>query len=204
MSILVRHAMTESPQTAGPTMNAADAAAMMKQFDTGVIPVAEEGRLVGLVTDRDLVVRVLAERKDPLDVRLEEIATTVPVTVTPDTKLSEARSMMAEHRIRRLPVVKAGELVGILSLGDVALADSSGRAVGETLEEISESTSTTEISSDPPRGTPERVQRARRDERGRNTGRRPQVQGVHADRDRTSQPHPRNAGEAPGAVGRPG
>ena len=166
MSILVRHAMTESPQTAGPTMNAADAAAMMKQYDTGVIPVAEEGRLVGLVTDRDLVVRVLAERKDPLDVRLEEIATTVPVTVTPDTKLSEARSMMAEHRIRRLPVVKAGELVGILSLGDVALADASERAVGETLEEISESTSTADISNYPPRGTPERVQRAHRDERG--------------------------------------
>ncbi len=161
MSILVRHAMTESPETAGPGMNAADAAAMMKQFDTGVIPVAEEGRLLGLVTDRDLVVRVLAERKDPLDVRLEDIATTATITVTPDTKLSEARSMMAEHRIRRLPVVKSGELVGILSLGDVAQADASERAVGEALEVISESVSTTDMSKGPPRGTPERVQRAR-------------------------------------------
>ena len=161
MSILVRHAMTESPETAGPGMNAADAAAMMKQFDTGVIPVAEEGRLLGLVTDRDLVVRVLAERKDPLDVRLEDIATTATITVTPDTKLSEARSMMAEHRIRRLPVVKNGELVGILSLGDVAQADASERAVGEALQEISESVSTTDMSNGPPRGTPERVQRAR-------------------------------------------
>ena len=161
MSILVRHAMTESPKTAGPSMNAADAAAMMKQFDTGVIPVAEEGRLVGLVTDRDLVVRVLAERKDPLDVHLEDIATTAPVTISPDTKLSEARTMMAEHRIRRLPVVKAGELIGILSLGDVALADASKRAVGEALEEISESTSTAEVAGHPPRGTPERVRRAR-------------------------------------------
>ncbi|HYZ10995.1 MAG TPA: CBS domain-containing protein [Actinomycetota bacterium] len=164
MSILVRHAMTESPQTAGPGMNAADAAAMMKQFDTGVIPVAEEGRLLGLVTDRDLVVRVLAERKDPLEVRLQDIATTATVTVTPDTKLSDARSMMAEHRIRRLPVVKADELVGILSLGDVALADASERAVGETLEEISESGSTTDLSGGPPRGTPERVRRARQGE----------------------------------------
>jgi CBS domain-containing protein len=161
MSILVRHAMTESPETAGPGMNAADAAAMMKQFDTGVIPVAEEGRLLGLVTDRDLVVRVLAERKDPLDVRLEDIATTATITVTPDTQLSEARSMMAEHRIRRLPVVKSGELVGILSLGDVAQADASERAVGEALEVISESVSTTNMSKGPPRGTPERVQRAR-------------------------------------------
>ena len=163
MSILVRHAMTESPQTAGPTMNAADAAAMMKQFDTGVIPVAEEDRLVGLVTDRDLVVRVLAERKDPLEVHLADIATTAAVTVSPDTKLSEARATMAEHRIRRLPVVKAGKLVGILSLGDVALADESDRAVGETLAVISESTSTSEVANQPPRGTPERVRRARRD-----------------------------------------
>ena len=160
MSILVRHAMTESPETAGPGMNAADAAAMMKQFDTGVIPVAEEGRLLGLVTDRDLVLRVLAERKDPLEVRLEDIATTAPITVTPDTQLSEARSMMAEHRIRRLPVVKNGELVGILSLGDVAHADASERAVGEALEEISESGSTTAMSDGTPRGTPGRVRRA--------------------------------------------
>ena len=161
MSILVRHAMTESPVTAGPGMNAADAAAMMKQFDTGVIPVAEEGRLLGLVTDRDLVVRVLAERKDPLEVRLEDIATTATITVTPDTKLSEARSMMAEHRIRRLPVVKSGELVGILSLGDVARADASERAVGEALEDISASGSTSDMSDGPPRGTPGRVRRAR-------------------------------------------
>ncbi|MGH2674423.1 MAG: CBS domain-containing protein [Actinomycetota bacterium] len=161
MSILVRHAMTEAPQTAGPTMNAADAAALMKQFDTGVIPVAEGERLVGLVTDRDLVVRVLAERKDPLAVRLVDIATTVPVTISPDLKLSEARNLMAEHRIRRLPVVKAGELVGILSLGDVAVADASERAVGDALEEISESDSTTDVSDAPPRGTPDRVKRAR-------------------------------------------
>jgi hypothetical protein len=63
-------------------------------------------------------------------------------------------------------VVKADKLVGILSLGDVALADSSERAVGETLGEISESTSTADVSNEPPRGTPERVRRARRDERG--------------------------------------
>lgn len=161
MTILVRHAMTEGPQTAAPTMNAADAAALMKQFDVGVIPIAEGEALVGLVTDRDLVVRVLAERKNPMDVRLGDIATTAPVTVSPDTKLSEARNLMAEHRIRRLPVTKAGKLVGILSLGDVALADASERAVGDTLEEISESPSTTDITDQPPRGTPERVQRAR-------------------------------------------
>lgn len=161
MSILVRHAMTEAPKTASPSMNAADAAALMKQFDVGVIPVTEGEQLLGLVTDRDLVVRVVAERKDPTAVRLSDILTTSPVTVSPDTRLSEARELMAEHRIRRLPVTKADRLVGILSLGDVAMADASERAVGETLEDISESRSTTEVSEQPPRGTPRRVREAR-------------------------------------------
>jgi CBS domain-containing protein len=161
MTILVRHAMTEAPQTLGPDMNAADAAGMMKQFDTGVIPVADGDRLLGLVTDRDLVTRVVAERKDPMDVRLGDILTRTPVTVSPDTKISEARDLMAEHRVRRLPVVKGERLVGILSLGDLAQADASKRAVGETLEDVSESGSTSEMSDYPERGTPQRVQERR-------------------------------------------
>jgi CBS domain-containing protein len=161
MSILVRHAMTEAPTTASPSMNAADAAALMKQFDVGAIPVAEGEELLGLVTDRDLVVRVLAERKDPTAVTLADVLTKSPVTVSPDTKLSEARELMAEHRIRRLPVTKADRLVGILSLGDVALADASERAVGEALESISESDSTSGLADQPPRGTPRRVMEAR-------------------------------------------
>jgi CBS domain-containing protein len=162
MSILVRHAMTETPKTASPEMNAADAAALMKQFDTGVIPITEGDKLVGLVTDRDLVLRVIAERRDPMDVRLGDILTSSPVTVSPDTRLSEAREIMAENKIRRLPVVKSGKLVGILSMGDLAFADASKRAVGEALEEVSESESTTELADYPERGTPKRVQERNR------------------------------------------
>jgi CBS domain-containing protein len=161
MTILVRHAMTEAPKTAKPDMNAADAAALMKQFDTGVIPIAEGDELLGLVTDRDLVLRVIAERKDPTEVRLGDILTRSPVTVSPDTKISEARDLMAEHRVRRLPVVKRDRLVGILSLGDLALADASKRAVGEALEGVSESESTAETSDYPDRGTPDRVRQNR-------------------------------------------
>jgi CBS domain-containing protein len=161
MTILVRHAMTEAPQTARPDMSAEDAAGLMKQLDVGVIPVAEGNDLLGLVTDRDLVTRVLAERKDPSQVRVGDIATRSPVTVSPDTRISEARKLMAEHKIRRLPVVKADRLVGILSLGDVAQADASDRALGQTLEEISESRSTSELSDQPIRGTPDRVREAR-------------------------------------------
>jgi CBS domain-containing protein len=159
--ILVRHAMTESPQTARPDLNAADAAGLMRDLDVGVIPVAEGEKLLGLVTDRDLVLRVLAERKDPMEVRLGDIATSSPITVSPDDRLSTARDLMSEHRVRRLPVLKGEHLVGILSLGDIALADSSERAVGEALEEISESPSTTEISEYPERGTPDRVRENR-------------------------------------------
>jgi CBS domain-containing protein len=154
--------MTESPTTANPDMNAADAAALMKQFDVGVIPVTRGNELLGLVTDRDLVLRVLAERQDPTRVQIGGILTKSPVTVSPDTKISEARQLMAEHRVRRLPVVKNDQLVGILALGDIAIADASERAVGETLEEISESTSTTDVTEDVPRGTPERVLERRR------------------------------------------
>jgi CBS domain-containing protein len=160
MSTLVRHAMTDSPQTARPDMTAADAAGLMRQLDVGVIPVADRGTLIGLVTDRDIVLRVVAAREDPDEVKLGDILTKSPVTVTPDTKLSDARDLMAEHRIRRLPVLKADELVGILSLGDVALAGASDREVGEALEDISESDSTTDVSRGPERGTPDRTRRA--------------------------------------------
>jgi len=157
MALLVRHAMTDAPTTARPDLNAADAAGMMRSHDVGVIPIAENGSLLGLVTDRDLVVRVLAERKDPTTVTLRDVMTSSPVTVTPDMELTDARSLMAEHRIRRLPVMKGDELVGIISLGDVAMALASKRAVGDALEDISESESTRPTAEGPDPGTPERT-----------------------------------------------
>jgi CBS domain-containing protein len=161
MSILVRHAMTEAPQTIGPDMNAADAAGMMRSEDVGSLPVVEDGHLLGLVTDRDLVIRVVAERKNPVEVRISEVMTSSPVTVSPDMKLSEARELMERHKVRRLPVAKGEEIVGILSLGDVAWADASARQVGEALRSVSESDQTREMNEDAARGTPERVQERR-------------------------------------------
>ena len=159
--ILVRHAMTESPQAIGPDMNAQDAAAMMKTEDVGVLPVVREGELVGLVTDRDLVLRVLAERRDPRAVTVREICTGSPVSVTPDTRLSEARELMEQHRVRRLPVLKGEELVGILSFGDVAWADASTREVGEAIKAVSESDDTKTQNASVERGTPGRVKENR-------------------------------------------
>lgn len=160
MAALVRHMMTEAPKTLSPERTAGDAAGLMAQYDIGAVPVMRGAELAGIVTDRDLVLRVMARRQDPSSVTLGEILTRVLTTVTPDAKLSEARDVMAEHRVRRLPVVKDGELVGIVSLGDVALADASKRAVGETLEEVSESASTADRNDGPGTGTPERVREA--------------------------------------------
>jgi CBS domain-containing protein len=156
--ILVRHIMTEAPKTLSPDRTVADAAGLMEQYDVGVIPLADENdRLVGLVTDRDLVLRIIAKQRDPREVKLGDVATTRLVTTTPDTNITDARDLMAENRIRRLPVVKEGKLVGILALGDIAVADASKRAVGEVLHDVSESPSTTDQADGPDRGTPERV-----------------------------------------------
>jgi CBS domain-containing protein len=156
--MLVRHAMAASPVTATPDQSASDAAGLMAAHDIGALPIVEGDRLVGVVTDRDLVLRVLASRKDPRSVRLRDIATSREVaTVTPDTQLGDARAMMGELRVRRLPVVKDGRLVGMLSLGDVALGSASMRGVGEALAQISVSPATEEVNPGPDVGTPDRV-----------------------------------------------
>jgi CBS domain-containing protein len=155
MALLVRHAMTESPKQLPESMTADNAAGIMANYDVGAVPVvSDDGSLLGLVTDRDLVVRVLANRMDPHTVRLGDVATKHTATATPDMSVSDARELMAEHRVRRLPVMKGEELVGIISLGDVALASSSSRAVGETLEEVSDSPGTESRNPGPDPGTP--------------------------------------------------
>ena len=158
MATLVRHIMTEEPKTLSASMSVADAAAMMASYDVGSIPVLDDdGSLVGIITDRDIVIRVVAPRSDPAEVRLRDVATEVTVEATPDTEIVDANRMMAEHKVRRLPVTKQGALVGIVSLGDIALALASKRTVGETLEDVSTSESTTSRNEGPDRGTPERV-----------------------------------------------
>ena len=154
MTLLVRHAMTEEPKALSPDRSASDAAGLMAQFDVGSIPVVEGDRVVGVVTDRDIVLRVIAKRRDPNDVRLDEIVTKTIETVSPDAELSDARAQMERARIRRLPVVKDGRLVGVLSLGDVAVALASKREVGNTLEQISRSESTSTLNDGPAVGTP--------------------------------------------------
>src|SRR5919201_6138069 len=141
MARSVRDVMTPSVRTVSPTQSLVEAAEVMKGEDVGSVPVEEEGRLAGILTDRDIVVRAVAERRDPQAMKVAEIASRELVTVDPEQDLDEALALMARHQVRRLPVVEEGRLVGMLAQADVAL-EAKEKKVGETVEEISQPTST--------------------------------------------------------------
>ena len=141
MAQSVRDVMTPSVRTVSPSQSLAEAAEVMKGEDVGAVPVVEEGRLAGIVTDRDIVIRAVADRRDPQTVKVEEVASRDLVTVEPEQDLDQALALMARHQVRRLPVVEQGQLVGMLAQADVAL-EAKEKKVGETVEEISKPTST--------------------------------------------------------------
>lgn len=116
----VREIMTTNPVTADKHVSLAEAARMMRDADIGDVLVTRSGLLAGLVTDRDLVVRGIAEGKDPETTGLAEVCSTSPVTLSPDDPVDDAVRMMRHHAIRRLPVVEDDRPVGVVSLGDLA------------------------------------------------------------------------------------
>jgi len=132
----IREAMTPNPETIDVSAQIVEAAKRMKEADAGMIPVTENGKLAGTVTDRDIAVRVVAEGRDPQSCTVGEIASRDVVTVEPDQDLSEALEMMARHQVRRLPVVEGDRLVGVLAQADVA-READERKVGQTVEQIS-------------------------------------------------------------------
>lgn len=114
------------------------AAKMMKDEDVGLAPIVEGDRLVGTLTDRDIVTRVVAEGKDPQSVPVREVASTRLVTIDPQQKLDEALELMARNQIRRLPVVEQdGRLVGVVAQADIA-REAKEKQTGELVEEISQ------------------------------------------------------------------
>ena len=132
----IREAMTPSPTTVAPNTTAADTARAMKSENVGSLPIVEDGRLVGVVTDRDLAIRVLAEAKSA-DTPIGEIASKDVVTVDPQQSLEEAARLMAEHQVRRVPVTEEdGKLVGILAQADVAQAGHDS-LTGDVVQQIS-------------------------------------------------------------------
>lgn len=118
----VREVMTPAPVAVGTLTGVGEVAQRMRDEDIGAVLVTERDELRGLVTDRDLVVRVLAEGRDPGETTVREACSPELVTVAPDDETGRAVALMREHALRRLPVVDNGEAVGMVALGDLAVA----------------------------------------------------------------------------------
>lgn len=131
----VRDIMTAGVATATPETTLEDIATMIRDEHTGAIPVLDD-ELVGIVTDRDIVIRCIAEGKDPVETTVEDVLSESLETIAPDADVEEARDLMSRRQIRRLPVVEDGKLMGMLSIGDIAVK--SDTDVGATLENVSE------------------------------------------------------------------
>lgn len=135
----VRDVMTTNPECVSEKDSIRDVARIMKDQDTGVVPVVDGKKIIGLITDRDIVVRGIAEGRDVSNVSVNEIMTKSVRSVKEDTPLSEVLDLMSSAEVRRIPVVNGNdELVGIVSLGDIAEKTSSDNRVGKAVEDISE------------------------------------------------------------------
>jgi CBS domain-containing protein len=133
----VRDVMTTNVEYCTPLDNVYEVAVKMKDLDVGVIPICENEKLIGMITDRDLVIRGYAEKRSG-SFEVTGVMSSDLTTVKPDTTLEEATRIMAEKQIRRLPVVDNGHLVGIVALGDLAVNQMSDERAGQALSEISE------------------------------------------------------------------
>jgi CBS domain-containing protein len=134
----IRDAMTTNPRNVETSTPITEAAKLLKSENVGSLPVTEGDRLVGMVTDRDIVVRVVAEGKDVQSATVGEIASRDLVTIDPQQDLDEALRLMAKHQVRRLPVVEEdGRLVGILAQADVAQQGQDSKT-GQMVQEISD------------------------------------------------------------------
>jgi CBS domain-containing protein len=133
----IRDLMTDNPRTIDAEKPVAYAAKMMRDEDVGLAPIVQGDRLVGTLTDRDIAIRVVAEGRDPESTTVREVASTDVVTIDPEQSLDEALRLMAQHQVRRLPVVEEdGRLVGVLAQADVA-RHGEDRETGQVVEQIS-------------------------------------------------------------------
>ncbi len=131
--------MTENVEVIAPDASLYEAARRMRDLDVGSLPVCDGKRLVGMLTDRDLTVRAVADGRDPKTAPVSESMTPDIAFCFEDQTATEAESLMAEKQIRRLPVLdREKRIVGIVSIGDLATKTSEARALGKTLERVSE------------------------------------------------------------------
>jgi CBS domain-containing protein len=136
--VKIKELMTTDVITCTPSTPIMEVAKHMKNNDIGSVPVVDNNQLVGLVTDRDVIVRCIALGLDPNKTQAQDCMTKNPVTVTPETDAHEAADLMSSEQVRRLPVVKDGKLVGICVLGDLAVMSVHVDEAGDALSGISE------------------------------------------------------------------
>jgi CBS domain-containing protein len=135
----VSDVMTRSPECVAPDATVRDAAGRMKTLDVGALPVCDNDRLVGVITDRDIAVRSVADGHDPTADHVRDAMTPGIIYCFEDQDASEAAKLMAEKQVRRLPVLDRNKrLVGIVSLGDLAVETRDERMTGDALKHISE------------------------------------------------------------------
>lgn len=135
----IKDVMTESITCIKLNANVEKAAQLMKKLDIGSLPVCDNDQLlVGMVTDRDIVLRCVALGEDPKTLLVQDIMTVNPIAGDPEMDVDEAGRIMGDNQIRRLPIVDDGELVGVVSLGDLATKPNLKDEAGDILSEVSE------------------------------------------------------------------
>jgi len=134
----VRDVMTDRVDTVTPNASVVEIAQMMKNNDVGSIPVCEDKKVIGMITDRDIVIKVVADGKNIESRMAKDIMNSKIITVTGDQDVHEAAHLMSEYQIRRLPVVEQGKIVGIVALGDLAIEKIHVNEAGDALSDISQ------------------------------------------------------------------
>lgn len=134
----LKDVMTKNPKVLPVNATVRDAAKLMKEIDSGIVPVIENNRLAGVVTDRDIVTRLIAEDRSPNDTRVEKVMTDKVYFCYEDQDVKDAAKLMSEKQVRRIPIVnRQHELVGIISMGDLAVDVNKDKLTGQTLEDVS-------------------------------------------------------------------
>jgi len=133
----IKEIMTNNVAYVSPETNLVEVAQLMQKHNVGAMPVMEGGNVVGMVTDRDIVVRNVAHQKDPASTPVSAVMSSQVESVTPNMELNKAAELMSNKQVRRLPVIEGNKLVGIVSLGDLATQAKYDVELGKTLTEVS-------------------------------------------------------------------
>lgn len=134
----LREIMTKEVETLRPSSTVAEAAKLMRDLDVGIIPIVEGERLLGVITDRDIVVRVIADGRDVQSCTLEGVYSSNLTTAEPGWEISRAAELMAREQVRRLPVVENGRLVGIIAMADLVVDGDRDRLSAKAIGGVSE------------------------------------------------------------------